>query len=437
MLSILTQSFWRDEIHSVFIAQKSPIEIFQVLLINDAHFPLYFYILSFWIKLFGSDEISVRTLSAIFHIALLFTVFFITRRVLRKNILAMLATIAVGLNPFLLNYAFEARMYSLLAFLGSLALLSFLNSWSILFSLILILILYTHPMGFLIYLGFMLFIFFSKVYLREEIRRSTIIVSLIPLVFWLPLVIISWRQVGVVLKDFWVADVTSDVFLKTFKSFTTGIFDYKSRSALLNITILLSIFSFSFLITKPQQFAKEKQLISLFLIVSLVPIIGTFIFSWFGRSIYIDRLFIASLPVLFILLGFSLNKFYNYSDEIFKRIIIVILAIFFLYEFQAARDVLRSETKPPIRDAVFQVSSMMRDGDLVVSESILNYLETKYYFEKTTINPTLLYLEPKGELPFYTAPYLFEKEGLVTKLPKERFWLIKRDGSFEFFPSPP
>ena len=55
-LFFLTQSFWRDEAFSYFMAKKNISEII-FLTAKDFNPPLYYSILHFWIKIFGGSEI--------------------------------------------------------------------------------------------------------------------------------------------------------------------------------------------------------------------------------------------------------------------------------------------------------------------------------------------------------------------------------------------
>jgi uncharacterized membrane protein len=433
MFGIITQSLWRDEASSVLISQK-PIQEMLPLIVKDAHLPLYFLILHFWIQLFGSGELSVRSLPFIFHILLVITVFFLAKKILRKNVMAFLVSLAVFLNPFLLTFAFEARMYSLLAFLTTLACLLFLNRLYGFLSVVMILILYTHPVGFLIFLSFALFVFFWAYFMKERVENKIVLTTfIVPFIFFLPWIVPLWHQVGSVLREFWVPKVTSKVFIETFQSFASGIFEFKNQSAIYNVSVLLSIIAISPFITKLEIFKDKTREVAFLAFVALFSVLGLFLFSWFGRSIYIDRLLISSIPLLIILISFSLTKVYQTTGDFLKGGIIVLVAIFFLYSFQAGRDVLESETKPSIGQTVQNVTTKIKEDDFVIVESPLNYLETKYYLEQfgKSYVPTFA-LTTNGRVPFYLGAALFDPLAPITQPPKDhRYWLIKTDGNYQ------
>lgn len=120
MLPILNQSLWRDEAFSALISLKNPLEIIS-LSMRDTTPPLYYLLLHYWILMFGTSEVSLRSLSFLFHLLLVLIVFFITKKLIKSRFVQFIIAFSTLLNPFLLQYAFEARPYSLLAFLSVLS----------------------------------------------------------------------------------------------------------------------------------------------------------------------------------------------------------------------------------------------------------------------------------------------------------------------------
>src|SRR3990167_10461302 len=106
MLPILHQSFWRDEAFSFFVAEKSLKDIF-LFVIKDAQGPLYYYVLHFWMILFGNSEAMIRSLSIVSHMALGILVFFFIRYLTKNTFVSIFAATATLFNPMLLSYSFE------------------------------------------------------------------------------------------------------------------------------------------------------------------------------------------------------------------------------------------------------------------------------------------------------------------------------------------
>lgn len=112
------QSFWADEGNSIAMAQRSLSEI-AARAAADIHPPLYYWLLSLWTKIFGDSEVAVRSLSAVWGVLLVWLVYQIVSRLFDKRT-ALIATFFAAINPFLIYYSQEARMYEQLAALAAL-----------------------------------------------------------------------------------------------------------------------------------------------------------------------------------------------------------------------------------------------------------------------------------------------------------------------------
>ena len=114
----LQYDVWYDEACSWFTAiQSFPKGIMDNLLNLDLqHTPLYFFLLHFWIKLFGDSEVAMRSLSLIFGIATVPLVYIIANKLTSKLNTLLLASIIV-VAPLLVFYSVEVRMYSIVVFL--------------------------------------------------------------------------------------------------------------------------------------------------------------------------------------------------------------------------------------------------------------------------------------------------------------------------------
>jgi mannosyltransferase len=109
------QSLWYDEGFSIYLAGMSLGEI-TARTASDIHPPFYYYLLHFWVKLFGDSEFSLRYLSSMFGV-LTIPLMWATGRRLLGGAAGVLAAALVTLSPLFLWYSQEARMYSLVTFL--------------------------------------------------------------------------------------------------------------------------------------------------------------------------------------------------------------------------------------------------------------------------------------------------------------------------------
>lgn len=112
----LRQSVWFDEAYSILLAEHSWTEIVR-LTAADVHPPVYYWLLKAWMAIFGSGELALRSMSALFLGLSVGSAGLLLRRLFGAKT-ALLALPFVVLAPFLLRYGFEIRMYALVSFIG-------------------------------------------------------------------------------------------------------------------------------------------------------------------------------------------------------------------------------------------------------------------------------------------------------------------------------
>jgi mannosyltransferase len=115
---------WLDEAQSVNIA-RLPLSQLTAALRHDGAPPLYYAILHLWMRVFGSGDVSVRTLSGVFAVATLPAMWFAGRR-LGGTPGAWVSVVLLAASPFATHYATETRMYAMLTLLAVLGLLAVL-----------------------------------------------------------------------------------------------------------------------------------------------------------------------------------------------------------------------------------------------------------------------------------------------------------------------
>lgn len=122
-LLYLHTDIWYDEACSWFTAKQSfPMGIMDNLLHLDLqHTPLYFFLLHFWIKLFGDSEVAMRTLSLLFGIGTLPLVYVATKKI-TNNKIALFSLAISAVSPLLVLFSAEVRMYPMVVFLVVLSL---------------------------------------------------------------------------------------------------------------------------------------------------------------------------------------------------------------------------------------------------------------------------------------------------------------------------
>ena len=135
-----SQSFWNDEGNSARLSERS-IELIIAGTASDIHPPLYYLMLRGWRELLGEHEFGLRSFSAFAGIlvvaatAKLGKILFTTKSQKRNGegvlpwaLLSLAAVFWTAVNPALIYYSQETRMYSLLALLAVLSTL-FMFLW--------------------------------------------------------------------------------------------------------------------------------------------------------------------------------------------------------------------------------------------------------------------------------------------------------------------
>lgn len=119
------QSFWNDEGNSARLSERS-IRLIVEGTASDIHPPLYYLLLRGWRELVGESELALRLLSAFAGVVTVAATWAFVRSDTRGPVAPLLAGLFVAINPALVYYSQEARMYALLG------LWAVLSSWLLL-----------------------------------------------------------------------------------------------------------------------------------------------------------------------------------------------------------------------------------------------------------------------------------------------------------------
>lgn len=115
------QSLWYDEGNSARMAERGVADILRAAA-ADVHPPGYYLILSGWRSALGDSEFALRSLSALLGILTVALVYRLGRQYFSRWA-GVSAALLAAINPFLVYYSQEARMYVAAATLGALSFL--------------------------------------------------------------------------------------------------------------------------------------------------------------------------------------------------------------------------------------------------------------------------------------------------------------------------
>jgi uncharacterized membrane protein len=116
----LTSScLWFDEIFSVHAAEHSWNSLLQFVAADLVHPPLFYMLLKIWIGIGGDSLTWLRLFPALISIVAIVPILFLARELNLSAAETTLAFLLLAVNGYLIKYAQEVRMYSLLFFFGA------------------------------------------------------------------------------------------------------------------------------------------------------------------------------------------------------------------------------------------------------------------------------------------------------------------------------
>jgi 4-amino-4-deoxy-L-arabinose transferase-like glycosyltransferase len=115
MRFVAFSEMWLDEALTVNISEL-PLRDIPDWLRHDGAPPLYYFMVHLWADVFGTSNFAVRSLSAILSVATLVPMWFGGRRIAGRTG-AWIAVLILASSPFAIQFASEARMYSLVMLL--------------------------------------------------------------------------------------------------------------------------------------------------------------------------------------------------------------------------------------------------------------------------------------------------------------------------------
>lgn len=428
-LKFFIQSFWRDEAFSYVLAHKGIVDII-LYTARDFNPPLYYILLHIWMNIFGSSEISLRTLSFIFFWATVYIAFDFMHFVL--NISYKRASFYMALilmNPILLFYAFEARMYTMFAFFAALSYFALHTKRNKLYIAALILGLYTHYFMMFVVMAQLIFVYVTR-------KKTTPLKELARPYFYVALSFIPWALFVVFQKKaeqaFWIPQSKLYEFFLIPGVMYTGLetfLDYYAKHEgvlLFSITaitvVLMGIIAIGFVkIRRHHNVQKNHILLSLALWAFLGPVI-IFIVSIF-KPTFLPRYLIFSSVGLLLLTIFCLEQM-NQKAKIALTILLMILTVHHL-SIQ-----LRYRAKENMARVIHEIKSIAKKDDVIYVTDVLDFFTAQYYFYEDRV---FIYNEIYDEIPEYVGKTLISPDKIKYTLPyyPKKAFILKENHEYD------
>lgn len=416
-LTFLTQSFWRDEAFTFLLAQQS---VWQILISTAKDFspPLHYLLLHFWMMIFGSSEIALRSISLIFFYATIYVVDHLLVDVLKiKSKWRFAYLLMFAINPFLIYYASEARTYSMLVFFVTASWYGYLTGRKKLYIISSALGMYTHYFTALALLSQLLYYFFLKKH-KSDVRSFV----------WVALIFAPWVLFTVIVhgstdSSFWIMQPSFKTIWQTPGIILTG-FETSFR---LYATPLngLTLISYGAILIAVKNFLKKndkKETSTYLLLWSLLPAVITIIAS-FVKPVYLPRYFIFSAVGLSLLLAHSMEQL--------KPVIragIYILLLGFLLQYNVAQ--IDHRKKGDVRSLIRKINLSISPNDLIYVENELDFHTAQYYFDPSRV---FIYRKTYEEIPQYVGKVLIPNSQVVSILPAypKKAFIIHNDLTYD------
>lgn len=122
-----SRGWWFDEARTVETAALDLPGLLRHVLATDVHPPLYYVVVSMWSRVAGTGEAGLRSLSATLGVVAVWLAYAASARLLSVRV-GLVAAALAAVNPMLVWFSLEARMYALLIVLGGWSFLSFAHA---------------------------------------------------------------------------------------------------------------------------------------------------------------------------------------------------------------------------------------------------------------------------------------------------------------------
>ncbi len=377
-----TESLWRDEISSIQVAQ---LDLSQIIDDRAANFhpPFYYFLLHYWLKLFGSSAFAARLFSVLCGTAAIIVIYRVGTSLFSKR-LGLLGALIFALAEFQVHYSQEVKGY---------ALFTLLNLYSFYFFTLLlqqrslrevsgyvlstVLLLYTHVYGLFSLAAQNLYVF-SSYFVSHRAKRadkskaiSWLSVQGLLFLLFLPWLGVLIDQVNNIQRGFWIKTPTLSSLVKTFSSYSGS----DLSLALFLLTIALPVIGRSH-IKNPTDghltpLERPHLLIALWL---ATPILVPFTLSQFVQPIYLTRGTIAASCAFYLMLAKSADSIKEYKfASLFLIGLISVFSVVNIFQYYA------KPTREQWREVVRSVDTRAQEGDMILFQPAFCQTPFAYY----------------------------------------------------------
>ena len=427
-LYIGQKSIWLDEAFSIYFAKLPWGDFWGILSTVELNQGLYYVLLKFWL-IFGDSEFAVRALSALFAIASIPVLYALANRLFEARA-GLISVLLLSVNAFFVEYAQEARGYSLQLFLVVLSSYLFVrvtedpSNKKMLYGYISISVLavYAHLFSVLVLIAQTLSVPFlpsNKLRIRQLLFANLLIAALTTPIF----LFILFKGPG---ENPFIPKPSVSLLTGLFRDLAgdAGHSGYITSFYLLPCVITITHALVTFFKTGRSIDTWRYAIIFFWLAVPIGLLFG---FS-FINPVILNRYFIVSLPGLVLLSGVGIALI---KDKYCYTVLIILLVVL------SVRSTLTEyypNEKENFRDSTSYVVSHAQRGDGILFYRAFTIIPFEYYWRR--LNPPLDLLDSVYPSQFGHYNYL---EDCIKDIPDpsvlylktlkdryERIWVVSR-----------
>lgn len=437
LYGITKASIWHDEGFTAMLAARDWSAIWQGSA-RDVHPPLYYELLHGWTLLFGQSALALRSLSTLAGVVVVGLGMILTKKISNKNT-ALVAGLLLALNPFLIRYSQEARMYGVLgvfllvAVLGVIYMLDKPRSWLgyVLYSLGIAAGLYTHYFTVLAVFAIWLYVIGlnrlnSKSRLIFDYRwwlaNAIAVVLFMP---WIPNMIAQLTR-GQGLG--WLPRASIQTFHDTIWQFFTFTDAHKLTAIIYWFIPLLVIVACIYVWLSDKTKYKYSRLIILF---SFVPIFLAIIVSFF-RPVFHERYFAFAVIGICIIIALAIMNIAKQRLWLASTITVLLL----ITQLIGVRNV-NSQASHNMHSVMSELNNQFKSGDVIVAGELYVYFDGSFY--NTTNQKILLFTgngQPNG---FGESGLIYDRDVYLNSLgdlkgeATGRVWIVGKTGDQAYY----
>jgi mannosyltransferase len=348
--------FWMDEGITVGISSHSLSSIPGILRMDGSP-PLFYMLLHIWMQMVGNGQAATHWLAEIFAALTIPIGYWGGHTIAGKRAALMCATL-FAFNAFLDYYGVETRMYTLMALLGLLATIGFINgfvyrrrAYVILFSVAQALMFYTHAWAIYFAAGSFISLILLWTISGEEIRKGLIKDAVMAYVGAV-VVFLPW------LPNFIFQAIHTAAPWDTRPRFGAPVQIAKNVLGGASITVVLVLAAgvgYSPLLNKRARVTREAKVTLMLFTLFFV----TLVLAWLGSQVtpaWVVRYFAPIVAPIVILLAIGMSR----------AGVIGAIAIVFTIAFMIRPSPFEPQYKSDMQDIGGEMGSLLHKGDLVI-----------------------------------------------------------------------